>query len=363
MSNMDTNGFKFKYLDEQYQNLSHLGKEENNIFIAKEKHTGKIAVKKYITSETMSIYNVLNNIDNPHLVKIYDYAYHAGNGLLIEEFINGITLAEYLEGKKSIPENEAIKIITDLCSVLKDIHSVGIIHRDINLDNIMLSNDGVLKLVDFEISRKIKLAQTQDTTILGTLGYAAPEQFGFTQTDARTDIYAVGVLLNKLLTGKFPNENLYSKKPLNKIIKKCIEIDARSRYQNINELLNALHFNISIYSFGLPGLRTSSIWKNILSSIAYFLMMLYTITYLSDFATSPKIFILELIALLLYVWIDTLIAFNIGYWDRKIPPFCNMPKQIKILIRVLMWFIIFYWGILLENHVRFDLLGIPKPSK
>lgn len=82
-----------------------------------------------------------------------------------------------------------------LCKGLKNLHQRDIIHRDINLNNIMLTNDGVVKLVDFDTVRIFKYDQNFDTTYLGTKGFAPPEQYGFSQTDARTDIYALGMTI------------------------------------------------------------------------------------------------------------------------------------------------------------------------
>lgn len=363
---MDTSALKFQYLEELYENLAQLGKntqKEHSTFLAINKESKKIVVKKYVAANVIPIYEKLKLLSNPHLAKIYHCASNGQSNIVIEEFINGITLREYLDKKKILNEKEVSEIINDLCNVLKEVHSSNIVHRDINPENILISNDGVLKLIDFGIAREPDVDKKQDTTILGTIGYAAPEQFGFTQTDARTDIYAVGVLMNELLTGKLPGEILYDREPYKKVIKKCIEIDARVRFQNIEELtkvLKGIHPTTTT-SFWLPGFRSSTPWKNIVASIGYFLMILYTIGSMANYTSSIKTFILSGFSLFLYMWFNTLVAFNIGNWDRKIIPFCNLPKPITKLIRILIWIILFYLGVLLENYVRYDLLGIPRP--
>lgn len=365
---MNPSDLKLQYLEEQYENITPLGNNSQSdhcIFLAINRETQKIVVKKYVSANVIPIYEKLKSISNAHLTKIYDCSASHQTGIVIEEFINGMTLREYLNIKKTLSEEEMLKIVNELCDVLKVIHTKNIIHRDINPENILISNDGVLKLIDFGIAREPDKDKRQDTTILGTVGYAAPEQFGFTQTDTRTDIYAVGVLLNELLTGKLPGEMLYDKAPYKKIIKKCIEIDARIRYQNVDELSKELKSTLpnAGTSFWLPGFRTATPWKSVVASIGYFLMIIYTIGSMTAYASSVKTLILSGISLLLYLWLNTLIAVNIGNWDRKLIPFRNLPKPVTILMRVLIWFILFYCGILLENHVRYDLLGFPRTTK
>ena len=102
-------------------------------------------------------------------------------------------------------------------------------------ENVILTNEGEVKLVDFDIARIYQPGKSKDTDMMGTQGYAAPEQFGFGQTDARTDIYAMGVLLNYMLVREFPMEKLTEGK-FRTIVLKCIKINPEDRYQNVDEL-------------------------------------------------------------------------------------------------------------------------------
>lgn len=92
-----------------------------------------------------------------------------------------------------------------LCQALAPLHRENIVHRDIKPENIVLGADSQVYLIDFGIARFEKAGRSADTTLLGTHGYAAPEQFGFCQSDARADIYSLGVVLNQVVTGAFPN--------------------------------------------------------------------------------------------------------------------------------------------------------------
>ncbi len=115
-------------------------------------------------------------------------------------------IEEYIEGKLPHPaklsRKQFKKIVTELCIVLSFIHEKGIIHRDIKPSNILLAQDAHIRLSDFDAARLYKNEQEQDTRLLGTRGYAPPEQYGFNQTDERTDIYSLGVTLNQLLAEK-----------------------------------------------------------------------------------------------------------------------------------------------------------------
>ena len=116
--------------------------------------------------------------------------------MVTEEYISGETLDEKLHRQGVMPPELVKYYIRQLLEALEQIHAQGIVHRDISPKNVLISTDGVVKLLDFDIARRRKQNQNADTTILGTVGFASPEQYGFLQTDATADIYALGVLMN-----------------------------------------------------------------------------------------------------------------------------------------------------------------------
>lgn len=103
----------------------------------------------------------------------------------------------------------------------------------------MISNDGIIKLIDFNAAKEFNLTHSEDTRLMGTKKFAAPEQYGFGQSDPRTDIYALGVTIYYLLTKDYPDSGEYHGK-LNPIIQKCIHLDKAERYQNIDQLRKEL---------------------------------------------------------------------------------------------------------------------------
>ena len=126
-----------------------------------------------------------------------------------------------------------------VCNAVETLHSLGIIHRDIKPENVMIDTKGKVKLIDLNASRQYEEHKTSDTVILGTLGYASPEQLGLSQSDTRTDIYALGVLLNVMLTGEHPSRKLTDGKA-KKIVLKCTQIDPNSRFSTVEKLAQAL---------------------------------------------------------------------------------------------------------------------------
>lgn len=182
-------------------------------------------------------YEVLNKIIFENLPEIYDVITLADGQIVLEEFVSGITVADVMKSG-NYSYRGAKRVLTSVCNALDFLHKNGIVHRDIKPENIIISDTGKVYLIDFNISRKIS-TNTTDTVVMGTVGYASPEQLGITQSDTRTDIYALGVLLNVMLTGKHPSEILARGKA-KKIVKICTAINPKDRYQSVKELANSL---------------------------------------------------------------------------------------------------------------------------
>lgn len=221
-----------------YEELKSIHKSrKSEIFLVQNTLDEKFYIKRILKEYTLQVYEELMHVDSKNMAKIYEAFEYEDKLIIIEEFISGHTLQEILERERSLSEDIVIKYMLELCNVLEKIHNLNpcIIHRDIKPANIIISNDGVLKLIDFDISRIYKHGENMDTTLLGTKGYASPEQFGFDQTDCRSDIYAMGIMMNVLTTGKHTKE-IENKGKLKYIIKKCTKISAIERYQKVEDL-------------------------------------------------------------------------------------------------------------------------------
>ncbi len=208
------------------------------------------SVKQGLIAET----DILKKLDHPNLPSIIDVIDTEDSFIIIMDYIQGNSLNKTLEEFGAQPQETVILWAKQLCDVLGYLHSrsPSIIYRDMKPANIMLKPDGNIMLIDFGTAREYKEKNLADTTCLGTVGYAAPEQFGgMGQTDARTDIYCLGTTLYHLVTGRNPSEPPYELKPireinptlsggLERIIQKCTQRNPADRYQSCAELMYAL---------------------------------------------------------------------------------------------------------------------------
>lgn len=201
--------------------------------------------------------DILKCLSHPNLPSIVDVIENDDSFLIIMDYIPGNSLDKALEYGAQ-PQEDVIEWAKQLCDVLGYLHSrtPPIIYRDMKPGNIMVKPDGNVTLIDFGTAREYKDKNQADTKCLGTIGYAAPEQFGgMGQTDARTDIYCLGATLYHLVTGMNPCEPPYEIKPIRdinpalsggfeQIILKCTRKNPNERYQSAAELMYALeHYN------------------------------------------------------------------------------------------------------------------------
>ena len=194
----------------------------------------KVGKQFYVMKErnlrTAEIYSRLKKTESPYLPEIYHAVESDGKFFIVEEFIQGRTLSEILIYNNGLDEKKSAEVLKQLCNALKILHAQKIIHRDIKPSNVMVTKTGAVKLIDFSISRIEKKNCVSDTDFLGTRGYAPPEQYGFGQTDARSDIYSLGITIQKILGENYDGY-------LKKILEKCTELNPENRYQSVEEII------------------------------------------------------------------------------------------------------------------------------
>lgn len=292
---------KAEYLEQTYIDLAPLKDAEDcRTYLTRSQVDGSLAVRKEISALQFPLYQRLSDLSHPNLAKVLETYVLDGRYFVLEEYISGTTIGAYLKKGYHFQEEDILSFIYQLCCVLSFLHAHNIIHRDITPENLLISTDNVLKLIDFGISRSKKEGQSQDTTLLGTVGYAAPEQFGFGQTDERTDIYATGVMLNVLLTGGLPKDGLPFDPRYRQIVLKCTSISPADRYSSVSELKSqimairptrmyqaenaepqakATRQDSLIRRFfrHVPGFRTGNPGKMCVAIIGYFLMILFIV--------------------------------------------------------------------------------------
>ena len=221
----------------------------------KEKNKNYEIMKQSLITET----NLLKELKHPYLPSIADIIENDDTIIIVMDYVEGRPLSDILSEEGVIEEDKVADYAIQLCDVLDYLHSQNppIIYRDLKPANIMLRPDGKITLIDFGTARKYNYDRVSDTTCLGTIGYAAPEQFAgetLRQTDARTDIYNLGATMYHLLTGVNPSEPPYELYPirrwdeslsngLEKIILRATRKDPDKRFNDCKEMSYALqHF-------------------------------------------------------------------------------------------------------------------------
>lgn len=224
--------------DNKYETIAPL-REDRGIWLLMEKETKKIRVGKMLRVYDREVYKQLLQTRSVHLVQVLEIFEQKEEKILyeVEAYVGGETLEEKIRRDGPIQKERAELWMMALCEALNVLHrqKPPVIHRDLKLSNVMITDDGILKVIDFNAARNYEEGMDQDTRLIGTNGYAAPEQYGFAQSDARTDLYAAGVIFNYLLTGKPLGEQKVEGQ-LGEIIKKCVQIDPENRYQSAEEL-------------------------------------------------------------------------------------------------------------------------------
>lgn len=350
----------YEYLEERFKKLDVLGTSgKNNTYLAKDTVTGQIVVMKYVSKENAEVYRCLLDVRHKNLVHILFIAEGEKDTLVVMEYISGKTLGTCYGENGRLTEQEALDIIKQLLEGLCVVHMLKLVHRDINPNNVLISQDGVVKIIDFDIGRIVKEKQGQDTELLGTAGFAAPEQFGFLQSDARTDIYGVGVILNVMLTGTFPHEYSYKEGKLGEIIQKCIHLEPELRYQSAEELLKEVQSilvenkqNHKTWLAVIPGFRTGKLWKELLASYYYISAILSTVMSVWAYSKSFMGAVLELLAVFLYGWVSVLGACNFLHWMDRLPFVRKENKIVKVIIGTLFWVCMMMMGIELQSYVE-----------
>lgn len=217
--------------------------EQCETLTLRHRRTGDKAVLKVLDKNMpeVELLDALKRLEHPCLPKIYGICADDEKVYVLREYVVGESLAN----KQPFSEEEAVCIGMRLCDVLQFLHGqvTPIIHRDIKPENIILKEDGTPVLIDFGIARFRTGDRKADTRIMGTERFAPPEQYGFRETDARSDIYALGVVLGWMLTGNIyasERKNAIQNRNLERIVKRCTSFSPEDRYPTAGDLKHAL---------------------------------------------------------------------------------------------------------------------------
>lgn len=260
-----------------YQTIATLH-EDHQIYLVKHQETNRIYVKKILAIYNLAVYERLSQVPIPGIPRIIDYFEDRNQLIVIEEFISGDTLQDKLNAN-DLSISDITDYMMDLCNILDALHSnsPAIIHRDIKPSNIIITNYNRAVLLDFNAAKYQSFHEEADTVLLGTQGYAAPEQYGFSASTPQTDIYALGIVLKEMLS------SIHCSDPkLLSIMEKCTKFNPTERFATIQEVKSLLlHYQkptailpTEKATLALPGFRTKQPWKMFLA-VCYYLAALW----------------------------------------------------------------------------------------
>ena len=197
--------------------------------IVMDPETERLYYRKRLSVYSIPVFRYLKEHTHKNIPEIHLFWQEEGDLIVIEELIQGNTLDQLLVSEKELSFDEKKRILLELCDALEFLHSANppIIHRDIKAANVMIREDGAVKLIDYDAAKQYVADKSQDTVLIGTRGIAAPEQYGFGQSDERTDIYAMGKLIERLLPDS---------KHAREIVQKSTKLQPEMRYESISQV-------------------------------------------------------------------------------------------------------------------------------
>lgn len=222
--------------------------EKKNIVLVQDIRNSELCVKKTIDIYSRDVYEQLASVRIEGVPAVKECVADEGKLIVVEEYVQGRSLKQVLDEQGLLNEEQAYDIAVQLADVLVRLHQLepAIVHRDIKPSNIIIEKNGHVNLIDFNAARHVNADKNEDTRMLGTVYFAAPEQFGFGQSDERTDIYGLGATINYIMTGDKPGAGIAECR-FSDILKKCLMVDAKDRYQSAEELrgvLDMLNYSI-----------------------------------------------------------------------------------------------------------------------
>lgn len=222
--------------------------EKKNIVLVQDIRNSELCVKKTLDIYSRDVYEQLASVRIEGVPAVKECVADEGKLIVVEEYVQGRSLKQVLDEHGLLNEEQAYDIAVQLADVLVRLHQLepAIVYRDIKPSNIIIEKNGHVNLIDFNAARHVNADKNEDTRMLGTVYFAAPEQFGFGQSDERTDIYGLGATINYIMTGDKPGAGIAECR-FSDILKKCLMVDAKDRYQSAEELrgvLDMLNYSI-----------------------------------------------------------------------------------------------------------------------
>lgn len=227
----------------EFEKIQTLKQSKNKaVYLVREQKTDEIKIMKELDIKNESYFKLIS-LRHKNLQEVYDVFEENNKTYFICEYIMGEKLNFLIQNEK-LTDEIIYSFILQLCDAVAFLHKQipPIIHRDIKLSNIIVDNDYHLKLIDYDTIRELKTDREQDTAFVGTRGYAPPEQYGFSQTNEKTDIYAIGILIYRLLGGYNEQNISHYKGKYKRVIQKATAFSPEKRFHTVAQLKNWIHF-------------------------------------------------------------------------------------------------------------------------
>ncbi|WP_091232550.1 serine/threonine protein kinase [Anaerobium acetethylicum] len=345
MKGFDLLDFSKRLSISYYKSIATLN-DEHKVYLVQHQESQKIFVKKFLNVYNADIYQHLQTtpiVGIPQIIEMYEDDHSLQ---IIEEYISGETLQDKIDAR-SLAQSDITHYINELCIILNKLHSLNppIIHRDIKPSNIIITSYNHVVLLDFNAAKYFTIEKSSDTVLLGTKGYAAPEQYGFGSSSQQTDIYAIGVLLKELAYSlKTPTHEF------DDIISKCTQINPADRFKSVSELQTKLSTEQTNDNAGFlkieswkslipPGFRTHTPWRMILATIGYLLIFWLCLTLETEDVTGIGLWIERIFCLSIFL---SVVFSSSNYLNiQKIIPLCQHKNHIIHFIGIIILNVMF----------------------
>lgn len=343
--------------------------EPHKVYLVQHRDSGRFYVKKILDIYSADVYKDLQAHPIPGIPRIIDSWEEDRRLVIIEEYISGVTLRDMIESTSSPAANTDLREVltverigrymSDLCEILERLHDHNppLIHRDIKPSNIIITSCGNVMLLDFNAARFYsgEPGRESDTRLLGTKGYAAPEQYGFGESSPQTDLYSIGRVLqecvdvlpktdinsgNHIGRQKSASAKITDPHTFDSVIQKCTQMTPSKRYSSAAALKNALLGCLGqssrpdimgpvINPYLPPGFRTLNPWKMLIASVVYFLIFDLSLT-LQDQASSVQALWTERVLVLFLGLMNVAIGSNYLGIQRYMPFHSSSSPALRI---------------------------------
>lgn len=343
--------------------------EPHKVYLVQHRDSGRFYVKKILDVYSADVYKDLQAHPIPGIPRIIDSWEEDRQLVIIEEYISGVTLRDMIESTSSpAADTDLREVLTverigrymsDLCEILERLHEHNppLIHRDIKPSNIIITSCGNVMLLDFNAARFYsgEPGRESDTRLLGTKGYAAPEQYGFGESSPQTDLYSIGRVLqecvdvlpktdidsgNHIGRQKSASEKITDPHTFDSVIQKCSQMTPSKRYSSAAALKNALLGCLGqssrpdimgpmINPYLPPGFRTLNPWKMLIASVVYFLVFDLSLT-LKDQTASMQVLWMERLLVLFLGLMNIALGSNYLGIQRYMPFHSSSSPALRI---------------------------------